>query len=106
MWACFCPCIRWSDTTSQLHFLSFYLGLLIWCCLSLFNVLFAGVGFVLVAIMGAYYRSKIRAYFGHPRSCMTGFQDVIAWLCCQPCAIAQEARHVERHLGLQTNSQR
>jgi Cys-rich protein (TIGR01571 family) len=106
MWACCCPCIRWSDTNSQLHFMNFYLGVFIWGCLTICNSLFAGLGFLMIVILGAYHRGKVRAYFGLPRSCMTGFQDVIAWLCCQPCAIAQEARHVERALGLRTNSQR
>lgn len=106
LWACCCPCVRWSDTNSQMRFMSFYLGIFVWCLLTLCNWMFAGLGFLLVMIMGAYYRGRIRAYFGLPRTCMTGFQDVIAWMCCQPCAIAQEARHIERALGLRTNSQR
>lgn len=106
IWACFCPCIRWSDTVSQMRFTSFYLSLLIWCGLMLTNALFTGLGFFLVVLLGAWHRSRIRGYFGLPRTCMTGVQDVIAWICCQPCAIAQEARHVERALGLRTSSQR
>jgi len=106
MWACCCPCIRWSDTTSQMNFLSFYLSVLIWCCLMLCNAMFTGVGFLLIVVLGAWHRGKIRASFGLPRSFMTGFQDVIAWLCCQPCAIAQEARHVERALGIRATSAR
>lgn len=106
IWACFCPCIRWSDTVSQMHFLSFYISVLMWCALMLSNILLAGLGSLLVVFVGAWHRGKIRAHFGLPRDCRTGFQDVIAWLCCQPCAIAQEARHVERALGLRTSSQR
>jgi Cys-rich protein (TIGR01571 family) len=106
IWACFCPCIRWSDTISQMRFMSFYLCLLIWCSLMLCNALLTGLGFVFVVLLGAWQRNRMRGYFGLPRNCMTGVQDVIAWLCCQPCAIAQEARHAERALGLQTNSQR
>lgn len=107
IWACCCPCIRWSDTLSQMPpNVSVYLGVLVWCCLMLFNSLYAGLGFLFLVIMGSFQRGRIRAHFGLPRSCMTGFQDVIAWMCCQPCAIAQEARHVERALGLTTNSQR
>jgi len=106
IWACFCPCIRWSDTVSQMRFTSFYLSLLIWSCLALTNWAFTGLGFLLVVLLGAWHRGRIRGYFGLPRTCMTGIQDVIAWICCQPCAIAQEARHVERALGLRTSSQR
>lgn len=106
VWSCCCPCIRWSDTVSQMHFLAFYLGILTWSSLFFCNGLFSGLGFLLIVLVGAWHRGKIRAHFGLPRSCMTGFQDVIAWLCCQPCAIAQEARHVERALGLKTSSQR
>merc|ERR1719265_880451 len=79
-WSCCCPCIRWSDTVSQMNFLSFYLGVAIWCALSLCNTLVVGIGFVLISFLGAYHRMKIRSYFGLPQSCMTGCQDVIAWL--------------------------
>merc|ERR1719265_21833 len=59
MWACCCPCIRWSDTNRQLHFMNFYLGVFIWCCFTLCNSLFAGLGFAFIVIMGAYHRMKI-----------------------------------------------
>lgn len=106
LWACLCPCIRWSDTVSQMRYLSFYLAILIWCALMLCNSMLTGLGFLLVVFLGAWNRNKIRGSFGLPRTCRTGVQDIIAWMCCQPCAIAQEARHVERALGLRTSSQR
>jgi len=104
MWSCFCPCIRWSDTAAQMQFMSFYLGIALWCFLMLGNSLVSGLGLLLIVLLGAWHRNKTRAAFGLPRTCTTAIQDIIAWSCCQPCAIAQEARHVERALGLRSDT--
>lgn len=55
------------------------------------------VGTLTLLMTGTQYRAKIRARYQIPGS---PFRDICTYLCCSCCAIAQEARHVDRDYGL------
>jgi len=105
--SCCCPCIRWSHTTSLLEWHYFYLAVAAWLMFAIIDIFLMACGiqsggvicFICITVMGIYYRRKMRRHFTLPTTCTSIFQDVLAWCCCMPCAIAQEARHVERSLG-------
>lgn len=94
--ACLIPCVRWSDTMQQSGFLQFFQALGIFTCLLLVNTFISGLGTLLIVILGVFYRVKIREASNLPTSPKTHALDFLVWFCCTPCAIAQEARHVER----------
>jgi len=98
-WACCCPCLRWSDTVNKVGLMSFWIGVVLWAILFFANGLVAGLAWPVIALLGAFYRYRLRTHYGFPISCMTIVQDLVAWWCCMPCAIAQEARHVDREQG-------
>lgn len=50
-------------------------------------------GIIPALVFGTIYRGKLREKFAIPGSWL---EDVLTWGCCMPCAIAQEARHVDR----------
>jgi Cys-rich protein (TIGR01571 family) len=52
---------------------------------------------IFVVVLGAVFRSKLREKYQIPGS---GCEDCFWHFCCSCCAIAQEARHVDRDLGL------
>lgn len=96
-WSCFCPCIRWADTVSKLFFISFFMGVSMWATLLAFDGSLSGLGFCFLVIFGASNRIWIRSELGMTRRLGS---DCLAFLCCMPCAVAQEARHVDRLRGL------
>eukprot|EP00808_Paulinella_micropora_P016697 g40132.t1 len=65
--------------------------------LLLYIVLYRSYGLALFALAGAYYRTRLRRKYRIPGSFLC---DLLLWCCCSPCAIAQEARHVDRDAGL------
>lgn len=94
--SCLIPCVRWSDTMAQARFESFFKALGIFTSFLVLNSFFSGVGTMAVVALGTVYRVKIRQEYGMLTSVKTHCLDLLSWLCCTPCAIAQEARHVER----------
>jgi Cys-rich protein (TIGR01571 family) len=74
----------------------FWVGVVLWSALLYSNSLVAGLVSPILTLLGAVYRHKLRVHFGFPTSGTTMCQDFVAWCCCMPCAIAQEARHVDR----------
>lgn len=48
---------------------------------------------LIVIIVGTKYRGQLRARFGIPGSV---FEDCLSHTFCRCCAVAQEARHVDR----------
>jgi len=96
-WSCFCPCVRWSDTMSKLFLISFFLGVGIWATLLMMNAAVTGLGFCCLVVLGATNRFWIRSDLKMPPRYAS---DFLAYLCCMPCAVAQEARHVDRLRGL------
>lgn len=99
-YACCCPCLRWSDTVSKVNLMYFWMGVILWGILMYINFLVVGLAAPILALLGAAYRYRLRIHFGFPTSYTTMFQDLFAWCCCMPCAIAQEARHVDRTIGI------
>lgn len=97
--ACFCLAVRWGDTMDMIGLMKFWTAfasiLMIQVCLDL-PYIGTTMWFVLIGIL-AMYRQRLRAIFGMPGQgdIGTAFADgcLICW--CTPCAVAQEARHVE-----------
>ena len=125
--ALFIPFLRWSTTVSRIRYLSFPTALAISAPLYIvytvlyvyLNVSYPGtygtdsvdtfpaIYFVLLSVMiachlifvvvGAYYRNQLRRDYGVSGNMV---EDCCWHLCCQCCAIAQEARHVDRDCGI------
>jgi len=90
---CCCPFLRWADTTDQKGLLSYWKAFFIMFSLMLLHVYTAGLTSIVAIMVGVYYRQKLRRKYGIDAG--TGgsiFMDVLSWMCCQPCAIIQEAR--------------
>lgn len=99
--ACCCPAIRWADTMSyeKANLVPFYLGFSIFVLLGVVRWLgLYGVtlGTLATAIVGTIFRQRLRAHYGLAHGDLkTYLSDFFVWLCFPPCAIMQEARHVE-----------
>lgn len=94
-----CPVVRWADTTSspKVQFLPFWPALLLFAALVAFGPITMGITALFEILLGVYYRQKLRHVFGHTGSSLKTLSlDCLTWMCCAPCAIAQEAREVER----------
>ena len=122
----FLPFLRWSTTVSRLRYLSFPSALMLSTPpFLLYTVLYVylnvrypstygtdavesygAIYFVLLTVMivahltfvalGAYYRGKVRREYNVNGNVM---EDCCWHFCCGCCAIAQEARHVDRDFG-------
>lgn len=91
-----CPAIRWAHTMSLVKILTFWSAFAVFFGCSMINAVTAGTFFwIVMAALGAHYRSNLRKIFGMD---MTGFRtlalDFLLYLCCIPCVISQEAQHV------------
>jgi len=123
----FFPCVRWSMTISRAKYLTLPVALLLFAlpyvvvqgCYTYLSIAYPdtygtdanptydGVYIALMSVMsfcqvlgvviGAYYRNKIRKDYQIPGNAV---EDCAMHLCCQCCAIAQEARHVDRDYGI------
>lgn len=96
-WACMCPCIRWADSLETAGILRFWVALAFFANLMLLNSIESGLLLWLVgALSWMAFRQQLRRRFGM-ESDTTGtlFNDWALYCFCCPCAIAQEARHVE-----------
>jgi len=100
---CCCPFLRWADTVDQKKLLPYWRAFVMMFSLLLLHIYTWGLSDLVVVILGVYYRQKLRRQFmiesGTPKSLLN---DSLAWLCCQPCAVIQEAREdvVARGLGV------
>lgn len=96
-WSCWCPCIRWADNMDMLGIVSFWVGLLIFCALVLLGTVPGGLLFWLVAsLLWMSFRQQFRMKFDMEQNNLRTFVgDCMLYCCCWPCAIAQEARHIE-----------
>lgn len=92
-WSIAFPCVRWADTMHQLNFMYFFGAVSVWATFLVLNGVLFGLGYIALALLGGISRGLIRKKLKYKPAF---FQDVCAWLCCMPCALAQEARHVER----------
>lgn len=96
-WSCWCPCIRWADNMDMLGILSFWVGLLVFCGLVLLNTVPGGLLLWLIAsLLWMSFRQQLRMKFDMEQNTLRTFVgDCALYCCCWPCAIAQEARHIE-----------
>ena len=58
------------------------------------------IGILVYIAVGAHMRTTLRTKYNLPGDPMN---DVLIWCCCSCCAVAQEARHVDRSLGMIEN---
>lgn len=96
-WSCWCPCIRWADTMDMLGIVGFWVGLLVFCGLFLLNAVPGGLLLWFVAsLLWMSFRQQLRMKFDMEHNTFKTFMgDWSLYCCCFPCAIAQEARHIE-----------
>ena len=81
------PFARWADTVHKLGLLHFSTGILIWVMAGILDLTCCfPLGLCLIVVLGAWYRAKIRKLYRLPRS---WGMDLVAWVLCMPCAIAQ-----------------
>jgi Cys-rich protein (TIGR01571 family) len=88
-----CPCIRWADTIQQTKLSSYWKAFFIMFFLMLLHPYTLACSSICIFIIGAHYRQKLREKYGIEHgSKWSMFTDLAAWMCCQCCAIVQEAR--------------
>lgn len=111
--ACFCPCVRWADTMYMIGLLPYSTGAFIFFvmyCMSSYGGLFvpwASVAiWVAMALVLMACRQQLRRHFGMEHGTSSSImEDLLFYLFCVPCAVAQEGRHVDAaeaagHIGL------
>jgi len=88
-----CPCLRWADTLDKQDIMAFGPAFFIMFVLSLISVHTQGIMGVGVVLVGVMARHNLRKKYDMDRCTFgTVLSDCAVWLCCQPCAIIQEAR--------------
>ena len=65
-------------------------------------ILFSLCCFIAYVVIGARARQSLRTQYAIPGDTVN---DALTWLCCSCCAIAQEARHVDRSIGILSDNQ-
>mmetsp|Transcript_6231 Transcript_6231/g.14265 ORF Transcript_6231/g.14265 Transcript_6231/m.14265 type:complete len:289 (+) Transcript_6231:70-936(+) len=93
-WSFFCPSVRWADTMYKTGILpGFWQAMLLFILASTVSGLAFGLpGWLLMTCFLVVFRCKIRTKFEMQQSYV---QDFCCYCFCQPCLVAQEARHVE-----------
>mmetsp|Transcript_56574 Transcript_56574/g.112506 ORF Transcript_56574/g.112506 Transcript_56574/m.112506 type:complete len:339 (+) Transcript_56574:32-1048(+) len=104
-----CTGIQWASTVSKPKigiFSSFWLALTLSALNSYeLNALTHGVSSMVWIVIAVYARQSLREKYGlESRSMITLAQDIFVWCCWCRCAVAQEARQVERVRLLDTNN--
>jgi len=91
---CCCGGVRWADTLAMAGILTYYCAVISFMAIM---QVFSATGLWLLHItFFAFYRQKLRQRFGIPNGdCSTWMSDLCAYGFCMPCAVTQEARHVE-----------
>lgn len=91
-----CPSVRWADTMRMMGHFSFWTGFFIMFSIAVCDALSMGVFLhVVLAGLGAYYRQQLRKQFHMEAGVQSMVLDYMAYWCCGPCAVTQEARHVQ-----------
>lgn len=98
LWTFVCPCITWADNVSTLDLMGF------WSALGMMTVMMVAyslTGYVILMALSAmvwtHFRQRMRQMFdmeGQYECAYYSF-DCLLYFACMPCAIAQEARHLE-----------
>mmetsp|Transcript_11306 Transcript_11306/g.30092 ORF Transcript_11306/g.30092 Transcript_11306/m.30092 type:complete len:400 (+) Transcript_11306:94-1293(+) len=92
-----CPAIRWADTMTKARLLPFWMALGLMIVLSLLGPITYGVIFLLIVLVGVYFRQRLRKLYNHgPFKASVMAWDCLTWCFCVPCAVVQEAREVEK----------
>lgn len=96
-WACTCPCIRWADSLEMAGIVRFWVGLSLFGNALLLNSVPSAILLWFVAsLCWMAFRQQFRRRFDMDSESSTIVCTDWALYCfCCPCAIAQEARHVE-----------
>lgn len=98
IWSFLCPCIRFADSVSMLGILGFWPALALMAGAWLMNSLSGGLLiWAASALVWMVFRQKFRRSFSMDgQGDWKGYAgDCLLYFACAPCAIAQEARHVE-----------
>jgi len=98
IWSFLCPCVRFADNVSMLGIMSYWLGLGLMTCVWLLNGVSGGAFIWLVSafawmLLRQKFRNKFSMEGQHECSYLLG--DYLLYAFCVPCAIAQEARHLD-----------
>jgi len=96
--ALFCPAVRWADTigSDKVWPGVFWEAFLLFLFLQALGPLTLGLSILISLCVGIYFRQKIRHKFRKALSWRSYALDCLLWCCCPCCAIAQEAREVEK----------
>uniref|UniRef100_A0A7S1AJP5 Copper transporter n=1 Tax=Noctiluca scintillans TaxID=2966 RepID=A0A7S1AJP5_NOCSC len=93
---CCCPCLRWPDTVDKvMRWPSYWLLVAVMILESVFDGLCHGLLGLLFVLFGCYMRQRMRSKYQMENTSGIMVLDLLAWCCCTPCAIVQEARHCE-----------
>lgn len=96
--ACCCMPIRWADTMDMVGLMKFWTAFAFILVLQLCSEIpFLGICWFGIIGVLAMHRQKLRGIFQIPGQGDGGTTvgDAFFVCCCMPCAVAQEARHVE-----------
>jgi len=90
---CFCPCLRWADTMDRMDILPYWKAFAAFFALLVLHCYSWGISSLVLVALGVWFRQKLRNHHGIENATAGSVaMDILAWLCCQPCAIIQEAR--------------
>jgi len=93
-WSFVCPSVRWADTMAMAGILpGFWQAMVLFVLVSIVaGVAFGLPGWLLMTCFLVVFRIKIRSKFEMQNNIVA---DFCCYCFCQPCLVAQEARHVE-----------
>jgi len=97
-----CCCVfvplRWADTMDKVtpkRLLRFWPALVVYLCVSYLAPLVPLLGSIAFVVFVTFFRVELRKQYKLQVNPKTILTDFFTWCCCGPCAIVQEARHVE-----------
>lgn len=95
--SCCCPCIRWADTMDMANIVAFWPAALVFLFLMVSNFWVPAFMLINIALL-TYGRQMLRKGFGmkEQTTARSLCGDCLYVSFCTPCAITQEARHVEK----------
>jgi len=91
----FCAPIRWADTMRMAGFIDFFSALALVVGFTLLGSLTLGGGFLFLLAIAVRFRHRMRKQFDIRSGLCGVYTDVLAYIFCPWCSIAQEARQVE-----------
>lgn len=94
-----CPAIQWADTVSneKVNSMGFWQALALVLVLGSLSCISFGITILIMLCVAVICRQQLRKIFGHsPWSASSCVTDFFTYACCTCCAIAQEAREVDK----------